>query len=148
MADGNITVTYAHVGLRDYMAVHSSQPGISEIVAMAGLIWRGSRVWKHDETSLGSFEDWWESMSLEKRCELSARVRYAQADAMIRVRDESTKPVSGLTEIEEIFDSLFHTLSLDKDAQEACSEFRTALRSRWPHGNVYRHMPSEEQLRE
>ena len=137
MADGNITVTYAHVGLRDYMAVHSSQPGISEIVAMAGLIWRGSRVWKHDETSLGSFEDWWESMSLEKRCELSARVRYAQANAMLRVRGRSNQePLSTLKWVEEVFDSLFHPLSLDDDAMNACSEFRTALRSRWPHGNV------------
>ena len=32
-------------------------------------------------------------------------------------------------ECEEIFDDIFHPLSLDQETQEACSKFRTAIRA-------------------
>lgn len=75
------------MSLRDYAAIHSTQPGCSEIVAMAGLKWSASRVWLSENTGI-SFDQWWETMPLAKRLDLCAKVRYAQADAMLRARKE------------------------------------------------------------
>jgi hypothetical protein len=77
---------FAGMSLRDYAAIHSTQPGISEIVKLAGLRWSVGRVWESETVSLGSFDVWWESLSLARRLELSAQVRYAQADAMLKAR--------------------------------------------------------------
>lgn len=79
-------VAWEGMTLRDYAAIHSTQPGISEIVAMAGLRWADRRVWASETDSLGSFDHWWETLSLGRRLELSAQVRYAQADAMLKAR--------------------------------------------------------------
>lgn len=73
------------MSLRDYAAIHSTQPGCSEIVAMAGLKWSASRVWLSENTGI-SFDQWWESMPLAERLDLCAKVRYAQADAMLAAR--------------------------------------------------------------
>lgn len=75
------------VDLRDYAAIHSTQPGCSEIVAIAGLTWSASRVWLSEDTGI-SFDQWWETMPLAERLDLCAKVRYAQADAMLRARRE------------------------------------------------------------
>lgn len=72
--------------MRDYFAVHADQPGVSEIVAAAGMVHSGGRVWSNEEVDLGSFNVWWDTLPLVRRLELSAMVRYAMADAMLRVR--------------------------------------------------------------
>jgi hypothetical protein len=77
--------------LRDYAAIHSSQPGVIEIVEVAGhKIDPSHRVYIKGEQPEGvSFNTWWISLGLEKQCELSALVRYAQADAMMKVREKN-----------------------------------------------------------
>lgn len=77
-----------HVGMsmRDYFAVHADQPGIAEIVSMYGLTYSANQVWSDEITSLGTFDAWWRSIPNEERFRLSARVRYAMADAMIAAR--------------------------------------------------------------
>lgn len=75
----------AGMSLRDYAAIHSTQPGYSEIVAMAGLKWSASRVWISMNTGI-SFDQWWETIPLAERLDLCAKVRYAQADAMLAAR--------------------------------------------------------------
>ncbi len=77
------------MSLRDYMAVHSTQPGVSEIAAVAGVKYFNNRIWS-DPQSSKTFEDWWECMPLEERLVLYAKVRYAQADAMLKVREQPT----------------------------------------------------------
>ena len=76
------------MSLRDYAAIHSTQPGCSEIIAMAGLTWSASRVWLSEDTGI-SFDQWWETMPLAARLDLCAKVRYAQADAMLRARRQT-----------------------------------------------------------
>lgn len=76
-----------NISLRDYAAIHSTQPGCSEICAMAGLTWSVGKVWASPDKSIGTFDQWWESIPLDERLVLCARVRYAQADAMLRIRD-------------------------------------------------------------
>lgn len=74
------------MSLRDYFAVHSDQPGIAEIVSMYGLTYSANQVWSDEVTSLGTFDSWWRSIPNEERFRMSARVRYAMADAMIAAR--------------------------------------------------------------
>lgn len=72
--------------LRDYFAVHSTQPGCSEICALKGLRHQLGAVWQDADTRIASFDYWWEDLPLDERLLLSARVRYAQADAMLKAR--------------------------------------------------------------
>jgi hypothetical protein len=75
------------MSLRDYMAVHSTQPGIAEICKVAGFGWDGVRVYLQKDAETGiRFDEWWRTLTLERMCDLSARVRYAQADAMLKAR--------------------------------------------------------------
>jgi hypothetical protein len=74
--------------LRDYMATHSTQPGCAEIVQMAGLVWSQSRVWKTKDGPSIHFDDWWGSLSIEEKFDLSAKVKYAQADSMLKARQQ------------------------------------------------------------
>lgn len=79
---------HAHWGgmnLRDYCAIHSTQPGVDEICKVAGVL-RVSHSLIVVDGHQTTFDEWWRSLSLETICELSAKVRYAQADAMIKVR--------------------------------------------------------------
>lgn len=78
------------MSLRDYFAVHSTQPGMSEIAKAAGVGMDSSRrVYLEADAPFGRhFDEWWGALSLQQQCDLSARVRYAQADAMLRVRAE------------------------------------------------------------
>ena len=76
------------ITLRDYMAIHSTQPGASEIVEMAGLFYRKNKVCDAHETILGTFNEWYESIGLNEALDLCSRVKYAQADSMLRVRSE------------------------------------------------------------
>lgn len=76
------------ISLRDYMAIHSTQPGISEICSVAGVVWSAGKVWRKNDTDnpIGTFEKFLSSMSLEEQLDLCSRVKYAQADSMLRVR--------------------------------------------------------------
>lgn len=72
--------------LRDYFAVHSTQPGCSEICALKGLRYSGGFVWKDEHTRLAVFDDWLATLPLDERLLLCAQVRYAEADAMLKAR--------------------------------------------------------------
>ena len=65
-----------------------TQPGASEVVAMAGLIFSLNQVWDSPEHSLGTFNVWYESLTINEKLDLCSRVRYAQADSMLRVMGE------------------------------------------------------------
>ena len=77
------------MNLRDYMAVHSTQPGMSEIVAVAGYSLRSTQVITKEGDNLGTFNMWWETLTRTERLDLASRVRYAQADSMRRVGKEA-----------------------------------------------------------
>lgn len=62
--------------LRDYMAIHSTQPGVAEILTAAGL----------GEMSGIAFHSWWARLTNEERFALTSKVRYQQADAMLKAR--------------------------------------------------------------
>lgn len=75
------------MSLRDYFAVHADQPGVSEIVTMAGgETADGFRVKFSADGAEHRFNDWWNDLPLADRLSLSARVRYAMADAMLEAR--------------------------------------------------------------
>jgi hypothetical protein len=85
---GNRTGWATGMSLRDYMAVHSTQPGIAELCKVAGVGFDGYKVYTTASDEIGiRFDDWWRAMTLEQMCELSAKVRYAEADAMLKVRE-------------------------------------------------------------
>ena len=65
------------MALRDYMAIHSSQPGVAEILTAAGL----------GEMSGTDFYLWWKRLTNEERFALTSKVRYQQADAMLKARE-------------------------------------------------------------
>lgn len=77
------------MSLRDYFAVHADQPGVSEIVSMAGGETDGYHVKFSREGTKYTFPEWWNDLPLEDRLSLSARVRYAIADAMMAERESS-----------------------------------------------------------
>ena len=85
---GDFSGLYAEPGmsLRDYFAVHADQPGVAEIVSMAGLSYSANQVWVDANTSIGTFDSWWRGITNDERFNLSARVRYALADAMLAAR--------------------------------------------------------------
>jgi len=77
------------MSLRDYFAVHADQPGMTEIVAAAGLRLLKGQIWADDEGPIfPSFNAWWESLDQNARFELSAQVRYAMAEAMLEARSK------------------------------------------------------------
>lgn len=68
---------------REWLATFATQPGVSEIVAAAGLICPDNfNVWNNTE-KIGTFNDWWAKMSNEERFALSSKVRVQQADALL-----------------------------------------------------------------
>lgn len=71
--------------LRDYAAIHSTQPGVVELCAAAG-VQRNEMGYVLVDGQPWHFDRWWESLGLELQCQLSAKVRYAQADAMMLIR--------------------------------------------------------------
>jgi hypothetical protein len=77
--------------LRDYFAIHSVQPGVAEIVATAGLVYSKFAVWSDPETRIGTFEEWFFSLPLERRYELYSTVKYEMADAMLAARDKALR---------------------------------------------------------
>ena len=77
------------MSLRDYFAVHADQPGYAEIVSHAGLTYGSNQVWNDADTSIGTFDSWWRGLTNSERFRLSAEVRYAMADALLRARAES-----------------------------------------------------------
>lgn len=74
--------------LRDYFAVHADQPGVSEIVTMAGGETDGFHVKFSRDGKEYTFNEWWNDLPLDDRLKLSARVRYALADAMLAERSK------------------------------------------------------------
>jgi len=74
--------------LRDYMAIHTEQPGMIEVCEAAGLVYKNHQVWSDSDTTLGSFNDWWSGLESDLRYELNATVRYRVADAMLAKRLE------------------------------------------------------------
>lgn len=84
---GSVAQWYG-MALRDYFAVHSTQPGASEIAKAAGVgMDSNHRIYPTAEATGMLFSDWWNSLTLERQCDLCARVRFAQADAMLRARE-------------------------------------------------------------
>ena len=79
--------------LRDWFASHADQPGVSEIVTMAGHRTDGFWVEFADGSEKAKFNDWWNGLPLPERCLLSARVRFALADAMLAAR--AATPATG-----------------------------------------------------
>ncbi len=84
----DVATYYGGMSLRDYFAVHADQPGVSEIVTMAGGETDGFNVKFSRDGTEYKFNDWWNGLPLADRLDLSARVRFAMADAMIRARKE------------------------------------------------------------
>ena len=70
------------LSIREYMAVHSTQPGVSEICAVAGVKCDGHTVYL--EMRKYSFNEWWETLPLTERLDLASKVRVMQADSLIR----------------------------------------------------------------
>ena len=68
------------------MAIHSTQPGITEIAAVAGYTYSAGKIWINAASSLGSFDAWYGTLPLYIQLDYCAKVRYAQADAMLRAR--------------------------------------------------------------
>lgn len=75
--------------LRDYMSIHATQPGIMEIVKIAGLTFSDNKVWDSPDHYIGTFDNWFNTLSLNKMLDLCSRAKYAQADSMLRVRGEN-----------------------------------------------------------
>lgn len=73
--------------LRDYFAIHSDQPGVSEIANIAG--YKTDGIFLELPDGQVRFTEWWNALPLAERCALSARVRYAQADAMLAERERT-----------------------------------------------------------
>lgn len=76
--------------LLDYFAVHSDQPGVSEVVAMAGHKTDGVRVYIGGSETGPTFNEWWNHLPLDERFKLTADVRFAMARAMLNARKEAT----------------------------------------------------------
>lgn len=76
------------MSLRDYFAIHCDQPGAAEIVDAAGMVYSNNQVWANAETSIGTFNDWYNKLGQSERFALYAKVRYALADAMIAERSK------------------------------------------------------------
>lgn len=72
--------------LRDYFAIHGVQPGCGELASMAGLYYSQGAVWSNSETRVDNFDSWFCGLPLTERLDLFARVKYAMADAMLKVR--------------------------------------------------------------
>lgn len=91
-------VHHSGMTLRDYFAVHADQPGVSEIVTMAGgETADGYRVKFSPGGADYKFNEWWNGLPIADRLSLSAQVRYAMADAMLAVRDGKTGERIGMT---------------------------------------------------
>lgn len=67
----------------DACAMRATQPGMSEICAVAGKSYRAGEVWDGPHTSLGRFDSWWDSILLDDRMAMFAKVKYAEARAML-----------------------------------------------------------------
>jgi hypothetical protein len=74
--------------LRDWFAAQADQPGVSEIVAMAGGQTDGFHVKFSPDGTEYKFNEWWNDLPLADRLELAARVRFAYADAMLTERSK------------------------------------------------------------
>lgn len=77
------------MSLRDYMAIHTEQPGVTEICAEAGLVCINGVVWDGPDKNLGNFSAWWAGLTSHRRYELNAIVRYRVANAMLKERATS-----------------------------------------------------------
>lgn len=72
--------------LRDYFAIHVDQPGVLELVTAAGFTHGAGQVWQDPQTSLGSFETWYRTLTSAERAAMYAKVRYELSDAMLQER--------------------------------------------------------------
>ena len=95
LSPGDVLYYQEGMSLRDWFASQADQPGVSEIVAMAGHTTDGFWVEFADCSEKRKFNDWWNDVPLSERCLLSARVRYAMADAMLEARSTPTAQVAG-----------------------------------------------------
>lgn len=91
---GEMTSFQSSYGLtiRDYFAAHAPEPCGSDLVQAAGLGMDpgNSYVYLTAESTVGvPFQQWWESLSGQRRCELRAKARYALADAMIQAAQDT-----------------------------------------------------------
>lgn len=85
---GNPNYSQHGMSLRDWFASQCDQPGVAEIVAMAGHKTDGFWVEFLDGSERTKFNDWYNAMPLDQRFGLVARVRYAIADAMLKERSK------------------------------------------------------------
>lgn len=81
-------VTQLGMTLRDYFAIHGSEPRLEQVCMVAGIRADGDRriVYPTPESRGMRFEDWWASLEMEQQLDLLSAVRYAAADAMLRAR--------------------------------------------------------------
>lgn len=86
--DGSHWHSHPGMSLRDWFASQADQPGVSEIVAMAGGQTDGFHVKFSPDGTEYKFNEWWKDLPLTDRLELAARVRFAYADAMLAERQK------------------------------------------------------------
>ena len=77
------------MSLRDYFAIHCDQPGVTELLALAGKTPASNR------SEAMVFANWWPSLSNDERFGWYAKCRYAMADAMITERNKTPTPEKG-----------------------------------------------------
>ena len=84
---GHVSSGSEGMSLLDYFAIHSTQPGVSEIVAAAGLQCPDNfNVYSYDGVLISTFNKWWATLTNEQRFTLSSKVKYQEASAMIAAR--------------------------------------------------------------
>jgi hypothetical protein len=75
----------------DWFAIHADQPGQLEIAAEAGVRVREYApvsFTPHERDALPFFHEWYNALTPKARYRFSAKVRYAQAKAMMEIRAE------------------------------------------------------------
>ena len=75
------------MAMRDLFAASAPPPAYDEICLVAGVGYENQRVYIREDDTIGmNFLDWWRRIPLARRMELTAKVRYAYADAMLKER--------------------------------------------------------------
>jgi len=99
--------------LRDYFAVHADQPGVSEIASAANMQSDGFHIWPANEpiTEKQVFNVWWNLLPLGERLSLSAKVRFAMADAMLAERAKVKAAETEMQHVAYYDEGAFHWTS-------------------------------------
>ena len=86
--EGYEQTRFEGMSLRDWFAAHADQPGQAEIATAAGLRLEGQKIWLDETNCIGTWGQWWAGLSNTERFDLSSKVRYQQADAMLAARGQ------------------------------------------------------------